>query len=170
MYDVLDIAMYVVNYSNDNDQWISNFKLQSVLYFIQAQFLVYENKPCFKDDIEVIDYGVIIPKVYRCYRKYENCPISYQKQYIKLGKYDSIWDATFREYNEVQAIIFKEDKRIIETMVDRLKKYSSSELLEIVRNQDPWLYVWREYGCTYRRKWNRVIPNDKIRDFFKEEN
>ena len=39
-YRVLDVCRHVINYSNKHDYGISNLKLQKVLYFIQAYFLI----------------------------------------------------------------------------------------------------------------------------------
>lgn len=47
-YDVLDISRYIISYSNKMDYGISNLKLQKVLYFVQAYFLIQTGHPCFK--------------------------------------------------------------------------------------------------------------------------
>lgn len=51
MYGVLDVCRYIINYSNRKDYGVSNLKLQKLLYFIQAYFLINssENKPCFSE-------------------------------------------------------------------------------------------------------------------------
>lgn len=54
-YNVLDVCRYVINYSNDKDYGISNLKLQKILYFIQAYFLISANKKCFEEKIEAWD-------------------------------------------------------------------------------------------------------------------
>lgn len=38
MYDVQDVAEYVITYSEEKDYDISNLKLQKILYLIQAYF------------------------------------------------------------------------------------------------------------------------------------
>ena len=43
-YDVLEVCRHVINYSNEQDYGISNLKLQKVLYFIQAYFLIDKTK------------------------------------------------------------------------------------------------------------------------------
>ncbi len=37
-YDALDIARYVIKYSNNRDYGVSNLKLQKILYFIKHIF------------------------------------------------------------------------------------------------------------------------------------
>ena len=64
MYSVLDVAKYVIFYSNEKKYDISNLKLQKILYFIQAEFLVSENEPCFYEEIEAWNFGPVVPEVY----------------------------------------------------------------------------------------------------------
>lgn len=61
MYKAEEIAAYVIK----TTEWMSNFKLQSVLYFVQAEFLVVKGRPCFEDPIEAWNFGpVIFPNTY----------------------------------------------------------------------------------------------------------
>lgn len=57
MNNALDVARYVINYSNEKEYGISNLKLQKVLYFIQACYLIsdLEQGPCFSERIEAWD-------------------------------------------------------------------------------------------------------------------
>lgn len=66
MYKAEEIAAYIVKTS----KWMNKFKLQSVLYFVQAEFLVVKGTPCFPDPIEAWDFGPVIPSVYRQYAIY----------------------------------------------------------------------------------------------------
>lgn len=69
-YNVLDVSRYIINYCNENYYLISNFKLQKILYFVQAFFLEAKNEECFREEIEAWDFGPVVPEVYREYRKY----------------------------------------------------------------------------------------------------
>lgn len=52
-YKVLDVCRYVIDYSNEKEYGISNLKLQKILYFIQAYFLIKQpSRCCFDDRIE----------------------------------------------------------------------------------------------------------------------
>ena len=52
-YKVLDVCKYVIDYSNEKEYGISNLKLQKILYFIQAYFLIKQpSRCCFDDKIE----------------------------------------------------------------------------------------------------------------------
>ena len=51
MYDVLDVAKYVLYYARKHDYGMSVLQLMKILYFVQAQFLVSKKKRAFPDDI-----------------------------------------------------------------------------------------------------------------------
>ncbi|MBQ8682011.1 MAG: DUF4065 domain-containing protein [Bacilli bacterium] len=68
IYSALDIVKYIIISEREKGHIISNLKLQKVLYFIQAEFLVIKNEPCFKEDIIATDFGPIILEVYHEYK------------------------------------------------------------------------------------------------------
>ena len=47
MYKVLDVAQYIVDYSNEKGYFVNSYKLQNILYFIQASFLYEKDAPCY---------------------------------------------------------------------------------------------------------------------------
>lgn len=57
IYDALDVAKYVINYEASQNRSVSNLRLQKLLYFIQAQFLVTNHHACFPDKMEAWDLG-----------------------------------------------------------------------------------------------------------------
>lgn len=40
MYNAVDVAKYIIWFCKENGHSISNLKLQKLLYFVQAQFLI----------------------------------------------------------------------------------------------------------------------------------
>ena len=52
MYNALDVAKYIIFYCNTIGSSISNLKLQKVLYFVQAEFLVTIDVACFKEKLK----------------------------------------------------------------------------------------------------------------------
>jgi uncharacterized phage-associated protein len=64
MATALEVAKYIINAFP-----VDNLKLQKLLYYSQAVYLVKNNKqPLFADDIEAWDYGPVVPAVYRAYK------------------------------------------------------------------------------------------------------
>ena len=57
LYDACEVAEFVIDYSNEMGYPISAFKVESLLYFIQAYFLLggereTDSRLCFRDRIE----------------------------------------------------------------------------------------------------------------------
>lgn len=46
-YPVRDVSHYIIVYSNERDYGVSNLKLQKLLYFVQAFFLINDFPPMF---------------------------------------------------------------------------------------------------------------------------
>ena len=144
MYSVLDVARYVIARSNRAGA-ISNLKLQKVLYFIQAEFLVVQNMPCFAEQIEAWDFGPVVPVVYRAYRIYGSANIP-------------------AETSSGLRSIRREDMDRINGIVDECCEYSASQLVEITHNQSPWRDAYHSRGV------NNEITPDSIKAFFTEAN
>lgn len=148
MYRALDVANYIIEYCHKENIKMSNLKLQKVLYFIQALFLVSTSgtKPCFEDDIEAWDFGPVIPAVYQNYKIHGSSNIPIDPKDPRKGYYGKIKLS---------------DAKLIESMIQRTKSYSAARLVEITHNQAPWKNA-------YRPRMNRVISNESIYNYFKE--
>lgn len=139
MYDVHLIARYVIHRCSQNRRPISNLKLQKILYFIQAEFLVAMNKLCFEDDIEAWSSGPVVPAVYFEYRIYGGTNLPDQG------------DDGFET-------IAEKDKNHLNAVISGATKYSASQLAEITHNQRPW-------KDAYKRK-SEIIEKAEIREYF----
>jgi len=66
MATAFEVAKYIVK-----SLPVDNLKLQKLLYYSQAVYLVLHDKtPLFEEDIEAWDYGPVVPPVYREYKQY----------------------------------------------------------------------------------------------------
>lgn len=144
MYSAIDIAIYIIWYCKNHGYTISNLKLQKILYFVQAEFLVSAGAPCFYQDIEAWDFGPVIPEVYHEFKIYGSSGIPKS------------------EGNNSNILILNRDKKMINEIVDECANYSASYLVEITHNQDPW-------NDAYERYCNNVISNDSIKEYFEKE-
>lgn len=144
MYSAIDIAKYIIWYCKKRGYSISNLKLQKILYFVQAAFLVDLGRPCFVDAIEAWDFGPVVSSVYHYFKIFGSGDIP-----------------KFVGINADEAII-RSDRKIIDEMIDQCAEYSASSLVEITHNQAPWRDAYRK-GC------NNVINNEAIRMYFDED-
>lgn len=143
MYSALDIARYVIDYSWDKRKTVSNLRVQKVLYFIQAEFLVSKDRVCFNDEIQAWSLGPVVPTVYHEYKIFGNTPIPSR--------------GTQEHYYPID----EEDKRIIEDIVDQCNEHTTATLVNITHEQTPW----KEAVYTN----DKIITPSSIKKFFSEE-
>lgn len=142
MYKAVDVAQYIVNYCDKKNLLLPPQRLQKLLYFTQAYYLICKNKPLFKDDILAWKSGVIVREVYNKYKFFGN---------------GFIYDET----NDV--IILDEDKFLIEEVILKYKDTSTMKLDEIIKKQSPWVDNFDE------NKVNVIAPQDILNFFLKGE-
>lgn len=137
VYTAEDIAKIIINFSIDNDFPVSNLKLQKILYYVQAAFLVRKNIPAFNDDIVSWRYGPVVESVYRKYK--------YNSDRVILVKED------------IDEKIFKKtDLEIIKEVIESKKDYSAFELVRLTHSEDPWKNT----------EINSIIENKLIKEYF----
>lgn len=134
----VEVAEYIIGYANEQNYPISNLKLQKILYFIQAQFLVTLGYPCFKDFIEAWDFGPVVRSVYNQYKRYGSA---------------NIYSGDMSLETEMKEI----EKDSIQLIIDKCVNFSANQLVEITHNQDPWKNAYKK---------NVYISNNAIRDYF----
>lgn len=158
MYDVKDVSRYIINYSNMMNYNISNLKLQKLLYFIQAYFLInpdYHN-PCFNEVIEAWSFGPVVPVAYYEYKEYGGGHIPTIDSYLQFDRND-MWGCNRVIYNK--NIIKEKDAMLINEMVDKLSIYTATDLVELTMKQDPWKKA-------YKRS-DKTITNEDLIEYFK---
>lgn len=74
-YEVYEICDYILEYVSKKHGTINVFKLNSLLYIMQASYLHYYNKPLFNEDFEAWMSGPILPSVWKRYKKFGGCSI-----------------------------------------------------------------------------------------------
>lgn len=158
-YQVLDVCRFTINYSNSCGYGISNLKLQKILYFIQAYFLITtsEGTPCFGEKIEAWDFGPVVPEAYQEYKRYGSMNIPTITTYIETDHNDA-WNIQRKFFNA--EVISKEHRNMIATVVSSFKEYSATDLVKLTHMQAPWKKAYSRYK-------NREITTESIREYFK---
>lgn len=142
IYKAQDVATYIIKKCDNDNLVMSNLKLQKVLYFLQAEFLITKGEPCFEDTIEAWDFGPVVPNVYKKYLVYGCAMIPAM-------------------HMEVPDVFYAEDKKIIDNMIKELSKYSTTTLVEITHQQKPWIDAYKPYT-------SKIITNESLLEFFKD--
>lgn len=152
LYPACDIARYIVNYSNKKEYLCSNLKLQKLMYFVQAYSLITTKRPIFEETIEAWDFGPVVPAVYHEFKRFGAGNIPFIKRYY-VG---------YQEYAYDPGLINKKSRRLIESVVDHFKDYSSTDLVELTHSQAPWT-------DNYKPDCQNVIPLSSIQAYFATE-
>lgn len=70
-YNALDIAKYLICKFNNENNTITQLKLQKLLYFIEAYYMAYyDKKALYIEDFYAWTYGPVIKEVYDKYKIY----------------------------------------------------------------------------------------------------
>lgn len=157
MNKALDIARYIINYSIDLQKPISHLKLQKILFYIQAAFLVEKDTPAFCEEIVNWTYGPVVPEVYNSFKQY-----GYQDIYDKILSTSEMvldpetLDISFDETPFNDAIIEEDSKLIIKNIVTVYKEDSAIKMMKKTHQEDPWKDT--ENG--------QIIELNKIQDYY----
>ncbi|QNM06558.1 Panacea domain-containing protein [Qiania dongpingensis] len=137
MYNVLDVSRYIINYSIDKHCGMSNLKLQKILYYVQAAFLVELNRKCFSSDIIAWELGPVIPEVYYEYKMYgrDNIPAQESREEVS---FDSNKMRMIKK--EINESIKEVDCELIKRVVDSYMNVTNPFLLvQKTHSETPWI-------------------------------
>lgn len=136
-HDAMTIANYVIEYSNIKGYSIDNLRLQKMLYFLQCYFLTQKDDVLFSDSIKKWPYGPVVNEVYDNFKTYGPNPItSPEKSYVKIGVEGNEYSVSIKEYNHKD--ITKEEKTIIEFVIESLKDLDTFLLVNITHKEPSW--------------------------------
>ncbi len=76
MLSCFDIANYFIWLANETGSFISNLKLQKLVYYAQAWHLAIYGSPLFEEDFQAWVHGPVIPELYQKYKSFGWQPIS----------------------------------------------------------------------------------------------
>lgn len=143
-YKALDIAKWFLFYNNrvimaDSDaDYISNLKLQKLLYYAQGCFLAVEGSPLFNEPLLAWEHGPVVNEVYQEYKKYGANGIPFEEDYTNN--------------------ISDDDEALLKEVYKVFGKYSAWGLREMTHNETPWKETTR----------NGVISLESIKNYFKK--
>lgn len=140
-YNALTIAEYVLHYAKTKGYGLSSLQLLKILYFVQAQFLVFKKTPAFTDKMTAASWGPVVKSVWDRYSAYGNAFIPVVNNNAKLK-------------------ISTEDAKLIEEIEDLLLGFSNSSLLDIISQQEPFKKGRRNAS-------DCEIKNSYLQEFFK---
>ena len=154
MAKALDVARYIIQYSNDRNYGVSNLRLQKLLYFVQAVSLAYSDQGCFEDEIEAWELGPVVPAVYREYKCYGNGSIPTSDILVADG--GNIWEVRREKFNK--DVLPKKTQEVVRQIVERFSQRSTTGLVDLTHNQRPWMDA--------HSRGEKVITRESIKEYF----
>ena len=146
MHSAIDIANFFIDITRSKEEgYITDLKVNKLLYFAQAWSLVRLGRPLFDENIEAWQYGPVVPSVYNAFNKYKRSNITEVH-----GTYspDSFSDEELQLLIDIQR---------------EYGKYAASTLVDMTHKKgSPWEQVYD--GSKH------VISNDSIKEYFIKEN
>lgn len=118
IYSAFEVAKYIIHHESQQGRTVSNFRLQKLLYFVQAKFVVDSYMPCFYEPIKAWGFGPIVQEAYYKYRYYGGAMIPPDRNF--------------------STTITLPDQNMIDEILDGCAQYSTSSLMDITHAQTPW--------------------------------
>lgn len=152
-YSVDTVSRYIINYCDEYLGGVSNIRLQKLLYFVQAQFIMDLGIAAFKEEMEAWSFGPVIPEIYRKYK-------IFGRDNIIVNAKSDIKKYLFGCNNELNEEILKEDMNIINKALKATEDVSTAELIRVSHLQDPWKNAYNKDNP------KNIITKESIYEYF----
>lgn len=144
---VADVASYLIHLSNKIGEPLTNMKLQKLLYYSYAWYLVEKKnlEVLFSEEIEAWQYGPVVPASYDTYSKYG-------ADIIKSVEGDGDLD-----------VVTVDTKKLIEEVFVAYADKTAIQLMHLTHIESPWL---KTYDAN---NFHKTISDDLIFQFYLEK-
>lgn len=120
----LDVAKYIICVALNNGDSITNLKLQKLLYYAQAWYLVNnDNEKLFEDKILAWPYGPVVQVVYDEYKNFGRSPILIDDCDLE-NPVDNLKESV---------------KNYLDEFCETFFKFSATELVTMTHREKPWV-------------------------------
>jgi uncharacterized phage-associated protein len=139
-------ADYLLENTSQHGDYLTNLKLQKLLYYSQGWHLALFNKPLFDDPIEAWIHGPAIPSVYRRFKRYTFLPITAKVEHTTLPK---------------------KTAELIDEVAQKYGRFTAWDLEIMTHRETPWLLARR--GCHPDENSSKPLNITGITMFFKSQ-
>ena len=137
--NILDVAKYLICMCNKNGDEITQLRLQKLLYFIEAYYMVsFDKNYLYNEDFYAWTYGPVCKEVY--------------------DKYKGFMDSPIIEENCDSVVVFEEDVvNTIEEIYKVFGKLSTTKLIKLTHMKNsPWYNTSTNSKNTISKKETKV--------------
>lgn len=142
MLTCFDIAEYFIRLANETGSFISNLKLQKLVYYAQAWHLAIHGEPLFQEDFQAWVHGPVIPELYQKYQSFSWRPIE----------------------EDANPQLSQTVEEFLEEIADEYFSCDSYELEKMTHLEDPW--NWARVGLPIDEPSNAIIRKDWMKKYY----
>ncbi|MBI5345541.1 MAG: SocA family protein [Chlamydiae bacterium] len=139
-----DVADFLLFECRERGEVLTNLKLQKLLYYAQAWYLVLQNKPLFTEDFQAWVHGPALPSQYQRFKNLEWRPILEEVTMPKIT-------------NDIRSHLTE--------IVNVFGIETASALELMTHNEKPWLEARKGIAADQPSK--EVISKESMRSFYK---
>ncbi len=139
------IADYFIYVANDTGSFLSNLKLQKLVYYAQAWHLGIFDTPLFDEDFEAWVHGPVIPYLFYKYKEFG-------------------WKPILKEVQQPNFI--PELEEFLENLTEEYFICDGYELELMVTREDPWKIARK--GLARNEPSHAIITKESMRNYYKE--
>lgn len=161
-YQSMDIANLIVSLGIQSEHYLTNLKLQKVLYFLNASFLVEKDKPLLDESFSRWTYGPVVESVYSEFKSYGSSPITKTKPTIKTNGKPFDYEVIPFDIQEVG--ISKDDLDAIKDNFEKLNTFDPFDLVDKTHRESLW-HKYEDAIMTYSAP---KYTNAEIKQYFSD--
>lgn len=139
------IADYFIYVANETGSYLSNLKLQKLVYYAQAWHLALHEVPLFDEDFEAWVHGPVIPSLYEKYRSFGWRPI--------------LTDVPTPNFSESL-------QKFLQEVTEVYFSCDAFELEQMTHQEKPWLTARGELSKDAPSR--AIISKSSMRDYYKD--
>lgn len=153
LFSVSDKMLQVIAYIFEKLEEVSPLVLQKLLYFIQGVYSALYGKELFQEECRAWIHSPVYPEVYELFSDF---------------KYNPIDDARFAMLDGAADALTKEEKDVVDLVVNTFGMYGGKMLEKITHNEDPWKEARKGYGDNVPS--SELLSKERIMKYYVEIN
>ncbi len=137
------VADYFLSFSREHGDYLTNLKLQKMVFYAQAWYLAIFEKPLFDADFQAWVHGPVCPELYQRFKECRWSPIS---------------------ENIDVPVLPDHIKDFLTQVFESYGQYSAYQLEQMTHQESPWLEA---RGCIpLDENSSSVITKESMRNFY----
>ena len=153
LFSISGEMVSVISYIFKKLEEVTPLMLQKLLYFVQGISCVLNKKPMFTEDCQAWVHGPVYPDVYELFRDF---------------KYNPIEDVRFAIFDKAEEHLSKEERIVIDLVIDTFGVYGGKILEKITHSEIPWKSARKGYEDNIPS--NEIISIESIKLYYLRQN